>query len=122
MKNVKSKVIVILLICFLFGLLNRVVSEVLYHSLSDENYRQWFYNLIYLELLVYSIALTIYAFLFKLCTITKIGIITSIFLTFLDLLSVSIDINFKIVDKYSIVIVVLSFIMICVEFLYKKLI
>lgn len=122
MKNVKSKVIVILFICFLFGLLNRVVSEVLYHSLSDENYRQWFYNLIYLELLVYSIALTIYAFLFKLCTITKIGIITSTFLTFLDLLSVSIDINFKIVDKYSIVIVVLSFIMICVEFLYKKLI
>ena len=40
MKNVKSKVIVILLICFLFGLLNRVVSEVLYHSLSNENHCQ----------------------------------------------------------------------------------
>lgn len=122
MKKIKNKITVILLTCFLLGLLNRVVSETLYYGLSDETYKQWFYNLIYFELLVYSIAMTIYAFLFRLCTITKIGILASTFLTFLDLLSVSMDVSFKVVDKYSIIIVVLSFIMISVEFLYKKVI
>ena len=121
MRSIKNNLILILIICFLFGVINRAVSERLYHTLSEQDYKQWFYNLIYFELFIYSLSLTRYAFLLKLCTITKIGIITSTSLTFLDLLSVALDVNFKIVESYSIIITVTSFVFICVEFFYKKL-
>ena len=119
MRSIKNNLILILIICFLFGVINRAVSERLYHTLSEQDYKQWFYNLIYFELFIYSLSLTIYAFLLKLCTITKIGIITSTSLTFLDLLSVALDVNFKIVESYSIIITVTSFVFICVEFFHE---
>lgn len=119
-KSIRQQLIYILILSFLFGLGNRLVSEVLYHSLSDVEYTKYFYVMMYSELLVYSVSLCVYAFLFRMCTISKVGVASTTFLTLLDLLSVSFGYSVDFVNKYSIYIILISSILILVEICRKK--
>lgn len=120
-QTTKRKAKLILLVSFFIGLVDRIVSHILYVNLSKDDYLTFYYNMVNFEMLVFSFTLLLYAFLFNLCKFTKTAIIANTAFCLLDLIFTVFNFSNDLIDVYSIIITVISAVFIGAELLFTKI-
>lgn len=120
-QTTKRKAKLILLVSFFIGLVDRIISHILYVNLSKDDYLTFYYNMVNFEMLVFSFTLLLYAFLFNLCKLTKTAIIANTAFCLLDLIFTVFNFSNDLIDAYSIIITVISNVFIGAELLLVKI-
>lgn len=111
----------VLLISFFIGLIDRIISHILFIELSKEDYEQFYYNMVGFEMLLYSCMMLIYAFLFNLCKLTKTAIMANTAFCVLDLISTVFNTGDILNDVVSLIITIISSFFIIAEILLYKI-
>jgi len=120
-QTTKRKAKLILLVSFFIGLVDRIVSHILYVNLSKHDYLTFYYNMVNFEMLLFSFTLLLYAFLLNLCKLTKTAIIANTAFCLLDLIFTVFNFSNDLIDAYSIIITVISTVFIGSELLIAKI-
>lgn len=117
----KRKAKLILLVSFFIGLVDRILSHILYFYLSKHDYLTFYYNMVNFEMLLFSYTLLLYAFLLNLCKLTKTAIIANTAFCLLDLIFTVFNFSNDLIDAYSIIITVISTVFIGCELIIAKI-
>lgn len=110
----------VLLISFFIGLIDRIISQLLFYQLTEEDYLQFYFNMVGFEMIIFSCMMLTYAFLFNLCKLTKFAIITNTAFCALDFITTLFNTGDTFNDVFSIIIMCISILIIIAEIITTK--